>query len=123
MIRGKLGAGGMGVVYRAWDQVAGREVALKTLRTTGARDLYRFKREFRALCDMAHPGLCTLYELHTTGDEWFFTMELVRGVSFVDWVRPSHDSDRPWSDDSETRPAGRLRSAIAAAPVASRGGR
>lgn len=57
IIRGKLGAGGMGVVYRAWDQVAQREVALKTLKATSARDLFRFKREFRALCDLAHPGL------------------------------------------------------------------
>ncbi len=117
VIRGKLGAGGMGVVYRAWDQVAQREVALKTLKATSARDLYRFKREFRALCDLAHPGLCTLHELHTTGDEWFFTMELVRGVPFIDWVRPSAGSDRPRiDDDTETRPLARPRTAVVAAP-------
>ncbi|MBP8806128.1 MAG: protein kinase [Kofleriaceae bacterium] len=95
VVRGQLGAGGMGVVYRVYDRAAGREVALKTLKATGARDLYRFKREFRALCDLAHPNLCRLHELHTTGDEWFFTMELVPGRSFIDWVRPSADDDDP----------------------------
>lgn len=98
VVRGKLGAGGMGVVYRALDRARDREVALKTLRVQSARDLYRFKREFRTLCDLHHPNLCALYELHTTGDEWFFTMELVRGVGFIDWVRPSGGSDRPPPD-------------------------
>ncbi len=98
VVRGKLGAGGMGVVYRALDRAQQREVALKTLKAQSARDLYRFKREFRSLCDLAHPNLCALYELHTTGDEWFFTMELVRGVGFIDWVRPSSGSDVPRFD-------------------------
>lgn len=100
-MRGKLGAGGMGVVYRVFDRLLQREVALKTLKAQSARDLYRFKREFRALCDLVHPGLCTLLELHTTGDEWFFTMELVHGVTFIDWVRPSGGSDDPPSLDGD----------------------
>ena len=93
VVKSQLGAGGMGVVYRVFDRVHQRDVALKTLKTQGARDLYRFKREFRSLCDLAHPNLCRLHELHTTGDEWFFTMELVRGVPFIDWVRPSAGVD------------------------------
>ncbi|HVK78415.1 MAG TPA: protein kinase [Kofleriaceae bacterium] len=122
VVRGKLGAGGMGVVYRVLDQIQQREVALKTLKTHSARDLYRFKREFRALCDLAHPNLCALHELHTTGDDWFFTMELVHGVGFIDWVRPSSDSDQPFldRDDGETQPRGsgpRSRTEIMSAPV------
>jgi hypothetical protein len=89
-IRGTLGSGGVGVVYRAFDQARGSEVALKTLRRTGALDLYRFKREFRALADIVHPNLASLYELQTIGDEWFITMELVEGRSFIEHVRP-HD--------------------------------
>ena len=87
-IRGKLGAGGMGVVYRALDRQRGSEVALKVLSHVTGRDVYRFKREFRALADVAHPNLVSLYELHTAGEEWFLTMELVVGATFIQWVRP-----------------------------------
>jgi serine/threonine protein kinase len=54
-VRGVLGHGGMGVVHRGFDRRFGREVALKTLRQVTARDLFRFKREFRALADIVHP--------------------------------------------------------------------
>ena len=53
--RRKLGAGAMGDVYRAFDRGSGREVALKLLRQASGRDLYRFKREFRALADIDPP--------------------------------------------------------------------
>ncbi len=122
VVRGKLGAGGMGVVYRVLDQAQQREVALKTLKAQSARDLFRFKREFRSLCDLAHPNLCSLYELHTTGEEWFFTMELIRGVGFIDWVRPSSGSDEPYleGDGDDTGPRGsgpRSRTEILAATL------
>src|SRR5262245_50602050 len=87
-LRGTLGSGGAGVVYRAYDQQLRREVSLKLLRQASGRDLYRFKREFRALADIAHPNLVTLHELHAVAGDWYFTMELVEGVSFIDWVRP-----------------------------------
>ncbi|MFT3699883.1 MAG: protein kinase [Kofleriaceae bacterium] len=88
-VRGTLGAGGAGTVYRVYDQTLQREVALKLLRTASGRDLYRFKREFRALADIVHPNLVTLHELQETDGQWFFTMELVEGQSFIDYVRPS----------------------------------
>ncbi|MEO8703206.1 MAG: AAA family ATPase [Kofleriaceae bacterium] len=87
-LRGTLGTGGAGIVYRALDRELGREVALKLLRRASGRDLYRFKREFRALADIVHPNLVALHELHSTGGDWYFTMELVEGVSFIDWTRP-----------------------------------
>ena len=87
-LRGTLGAGGAGVVYRAFDRQVQREVALKLLRQASGRDLYRFKREFRALADIVHPNLVTLHELHADEGDWYFTMELVEGISFIDWVRP-----------------------------------
>src|SRR6185436_2548808 len=87
--RGTLGAGGAGVVYRAFDRQLQREVALKLLRRASGRELYRFKKEFRALADIVHPNLVALHELHAADGEWYFTMELIEGVSFIDWVRPS----------------------------------
>src|SRR6188472_2541828 len=85
----------MGVVYRALDRERGSEVALKVLRQVTGRDIYRFKREFRALADVAHPNLVGLYDLHATGGDWFLTMELVDGVPFVDWVRPPAEPPLP----------------------------
>ncbi len=94
-VRGTLGAGGAGTVYRAFDHQLQREVALKLLRQASGRDLYRFKREFRALADIVHPNLVMLHELHAAEGDWYFTMELVEGVSFIDWVRPARTSSGP----------------------------
>ena len=62
-------------------------VALKTLRRARAADLYRLKREFRSLADIAHPNLVSLYELVVEDTDCFFTMELVDGVNLVEYVR------------------------------------
>ncbi len=99
-VRGKLGSGGNGVVYRVFDRVRGVEVALKALTARGGRELYRFKREFRALVDLAHPNLVALHELHTFGDEWLFTMELIDGVPFHAYVRPPAHAEEERDDDT-----------------------
>jgi eukaryotic-like serine/threonine-protein kinase len=106
-IRRRLGAGGMGVVYEAWDNEREVTVALKTLRTPSADALLRLKREFRALQDLSHPNLVSLGELIEDGGAWFFTMELVRGQSFVSYVRGGRDASEALAlTDTNASPSG-----------------
>ncbi|MDQ3341356.1 MAG: protein kinase [Myxococcota bacterium] len=99
-VRETLGRGGMGVVYRAFDRERGVEVALKTLRGISPESVLRFKNEFRALRDLRHPNLVELGELFENAGVWFFTMELVRGVRFLEYVRASADDAPSSSRDS-----------------------
>ena len=86
-IRRKLGQGGFGAVYEAHDRERAENVALKLLNVFDPAAIYRFKQEFRALADIHHPNLCALHELVSSGDRWFFTMELVPGTGFLEHVR------------------------------------
>jgi TolB-like protein len=84
-IEGLLGAGGMGLVYRAYDTKLGRDVAIKTLRPSlddpGAVD--RFQREARALAKVNHPHVCQIYEIADAAGQPFIAMELLEGESLA----------------------------------------
>jgi serine/threonine protein kinase len=98
-IVGNLGAGGFGVVFEALEVEHGEKVAVKVLKTSDPEHVYRFKREFRALADIRHPNLVSLYELALEAGQWYFAMELVEGVDFMSYVRDdardSADSNSP----------------------------
>jgi hypothetical protein len=77
----------MGVVYEAFDRERGQLVALKTLPRIDANGIYRLKREFRAIADVHHDNLVHLHELVASDAGVFFSMELVHGVNFTQYIR------------------------------------
>lgn len=84
----KLGEGGMGIVYEAYDRVRKKRIALKKLRNDHRADnILRFKREFRALRDISHQNIIALYELVAEDGQWYLTMEVIDGRDFVSALR------------------------------------
>src|SRR5262245_14538922 len=84
-----LGAGGMGEVYRAKDTKLGREVALKILHESLARDaerMARFEREAQVLASLNHPNIATLYGVEEANGMRALAMELVEGPTLADRI-------------------------------------
>ena len=95
-ITAKLGAGGMGEVYRAEDMKLGRAVALKVLPEAMASHpdrLSRFRREAKTVAALNHPNIVTLHSVEeaetSTGSVHFLTMELVAGSTIGDLLPPA----------------------------------
>ncbi len=90
-IVGKLGEGGMGVVYRARQKNPPRPVALKLVRTTRLVDEHAirlFHREARALARLRNPSIAAIYDAGRTPDGApYFAMELVEGVSLIEYAK------------------------------------
>jgi len=84
-----VGAGGMGVVYSAFDPELDRKVALKLVRTAGVRDQARLRerlaREARLLARISHPNVVAVYDVGVVGDEVFLAMEFIAGPTLATW--------------------------------------
>ena len=82
----KIGAGGMGEVYRASDTKLGRDVAIKVLPDIFARDperLARFEREAHVLASLNHPNIAAIYGLEESDGVRFLVLELVPGQTLA----------------------------------------
>lgn len=92
----RLGGGGMGVVWAAYDPQLDRKVALKfvradTLDQSPEYVLARFQREAQAMARVSHPNVIAVHDVGQTGEQVYIAEEFVRGVELTDWMKkPGH---------------------------------
>jgi len=94
----RVGEGGMGVVFAAYDPDLDRQVALKLLKPGAVADAEargRLVREAQALARLSHPHVVTVHDVGTDGDSVFLAMELVRGRTLRGWLE---ETPRPWRE-------------------------
>src|ERR1700758_2735620 len=88
-ITGKLGAGGMGEVYRATDTKLNRGVAIKVIPESFAQDperMARFTREAQVLASLNHPNIAAIYGVESSGARSVLVMELVEGPTLAERI-------------------------------------
>jgi hypothetical protein len=91
----RIGAGGYGVVWQAWDERLERDVAVKVIAIEGeGRATQRAEREGRTAARLNHPGIVQLYELGADDEAVYLVSELVRGRTFAELLSGGALSDR-----------------------------
>ncbi len=95
----RLGEGGMGVVYAAYDPQLDRRVAVKVLRSVGGGDSAgaraRLLREAQAMARLSHPNLIVVHEVGEHEGAVFVAMEFIKGASLDSWLKAQHEDDGP----------------------------
>jgi tetratricopeptide (TPR) repeat protein len=94
----ELGAGGMGVVYAAYDPELDRKVAIKLLHPGGGHSTEgrtRLVREAQALAKLSHPNVVAVHDVGAMGDRVWMAMEFVTGHTLTDWLG---ERARPWPE-------------------------
>jgi serine/threonine protein kinase len=92
LVLSSLGAGGMGVVFAAYDPQLDRKIALKLLRSglaVSSKDARtRLRREAQAIAQLSHPNVVSVYDVGTTDDgDLYIAMEFVEGDTLTTWLR------------------------------------
>ncbi|MBK7829059.1 ABC transporter substrate-binding protein [Nannocystis sp.] len=90
----ELGQGGMGVVYRARDQVLGREVAIKIISATGGVTddaERRFRSEAQTIAQLGHPAIISIYDFGRDAGVLFYVMPVIEGLSLQEMIRATID--------------------------------
>ena len=112
----ELGAGAMGVTYRAQDSVLDRVVALKVIERRFAADRAtraRFLREARAAARLRHPNVASVFHYGEQDGQCFYAMELVEGETLEEWMRRSGSMPVPLALEIATQVARALAAAEA----------
>jgi len=91
----RLGAGGMGVVYAAYDEELDRKIAVKVMREDshgGAQGRERMKREAQAMARLSHPNVVQVYEAGEFAGQVFVAMEFIKGKNLSEWLEAEERS-------------------------------
>jgi serine/threonine protein kinase len=97
-IEEELGRGGMGIVYKAYDTLLNRTVALKIMDPQLAQQpklSQRFRGEAQILMTLEHPHIVRLYDLQMLASGFFIVMEFVEGLTLAQKINPAQDKTRP----------------------------
>jgi tetratricopeptide (TPR) repeat protein len=98
VLLGRIGSGGLGAVYEAYDPQLDRKIAIKVLHDAGAAmgGTVRLLREGQALAKLAHPNVVAVHDVGVDDDGSFFiAMELVAGLTLAAWIA---ECPREWSE-------------------------